>query len=369
MAGEPSDTEIADDLLQYLRGELGSADLAYVTAPVRLSGGNETLIFAFALDRAPEAFSGPLILRAFRAGYVRPDQARWEATVQNAVAAQGYPAPRALLTCPSRAVLGTPFLIMEHLPGTMLLQGTGELDAAGQMRFQRHQTILRARLLLRDLPRICAEAQIRLHTLDPEPLLEAFQREGLPLTSVTFDGRLEALRNRIDGDELGGLREAFSWVIDRQPQNERLAICHGDIQPNNILLTGRAITGVVDWSQAVVAGPAYDVGFTKMAFDTVPLRVPGFLGWAARPAVRRMGSRYMASYRRHLPIDLDAVRYYGVFRGIFVLAFIGGRRLAGTREPDVWDSPDGIAALISYVRSATGTAISLPPETRPAFAT
>src|SRR3990172_5650259 len=95
---------------------------------------------------------------------------------------------------------------------------------------------------------------------------------------------------------LDGLREAFAWLVVKKPAPERLAICHGDTQPNNILMTGKTITGVVDWSQVIVSDPAFDVGCTKMALETVPLDLPPFLQWLARPIAWRVSRNYMRSY-------------------------------------------------------------------------
>ncbi len=355
---------MAESLLAYLRKELANAALSYADAPVRLPGGNETFIYAFRLLGVPAQLSGPLILRAYREGYARPDQARFEAAVQNAIAGLGYPAARVFVTAPEPDVLGTPFIIMQRLPGTLLLEGIGELDESGRMRFQQSRSFLRSIGLLREIPRICAEAQTRLHALDPQPLLDAIEREGLPRSSVTVEGRLDAILGYIEAAELDGLREAFAWLVANKPRPERLAVCHGDTQPNNILMTGKTITGVVDWSQVIVSDPAFDVGYTKMALETVPLDLPPFLRWLARPIARALSRNYMRSYLKKERVRSEAVTYFGVLRAVLALTFIGARRGGGRSEPDVWDSPTGIHNLLARVRSVTGIDVHLPEDRR-----
>lgn len=362
---EPLAGDGADRLLAYLRTTLGQPDLSFRDSPTRLRGGNETFIYLFSLQHAPEHVAGPLILRAYRAGYARPDQARFEATVQNAIAGLGYPAARVFFVCQETDVLGTPFIVMQRLPGSMVLEGIGGPDASGQMRFQKPGRLLRSTGLLGEIPRICAEAQLRLHALNPQPLLDAIEQESLPRASVTVEGRLQALRTTIDDYELEALRHPFAWLAQNAPEPERLAICHSDIQPNNILMTEREITGIVDWSQVIVADPALDVGYTKVAIETVPLDMPSVLQWINRPVARIVSRGYLRRYTRRRRVRRSTIEYYEVLRALFVLAGIGARRRGAPSEPDTWDSPKGVRNLVARVRSVTSTEVRLPADTRP----
>ena len=94
-------------------------DLAQPATP--LSGGFDTSIYAIRLQNAPAAFSRPLILRVLAPRGDPAARVLRERATQNAVAAQGYPAPRVLATTTDAAPLGAPFLVMERLPGTVLV--------------------------------------------------------------------------------------------------------------------------------------------------------------------------------------------------------------------------------------------------------
>jgi len=367
----PDDGPLAGDganrLLAFLSRTLDQPDVSYAAPPERVMGGNETFIYGLRLRDAPAAYSAPLILRAYRAGYGRPHQARLEATVQNSIASLGYPAARVLIVAPGTEVLGTPFIVMERLPGSSVLQGIGGPDASGHMRFEQRGALLRSTRLLWQIPRLCAEAQLRLHALDPQPLLDAIEREGLPPETITLAGRLEWLRAYIDDNNLTGLREAHAWLIAQQREPERLAICHCDMQPINLLVTDGAITGVVDWSQVIVANPALDVAYTKVAMDTVPLNMPARLQWLARPIARIVSRSYLRTYTKERAVRPEALAYYGVLRALFALAGPAVRRATGQSEPDVWDNPQGVRNLVEFVRSATGLEVHMPEDTRTAL--
>jgi aminoglycoside phosphotransferase (APT) family kinase protein len=61
-------------------------------------------------------------------------------------------------------------------------------------------------------------------------------------------------------------------------------VCHGDLHPFNLLVEGDHLT-VLDWTPALLAPPARDVGFTSLLLQEPPLIVPA----AVRRIVRRVG--------------------------------------------------------------------------------
>ena len=91
---------ISDDLLTYLRAELGAPELVYRMPLTQMQGGYETFSFRFQLDGAPAELSGLLVLRLYPALY-GSSNAEWESTVQNLLAGQGFPVARAPLLCTS----------------------------------------------------------------------------------------------------------------------------------------------------------------------------------------------------------------------------------------------------------------------------
>ncbi|PYM39944.1 MAG: hypothetical protein DME16_26965 [Candidatus Rokuibacteriota bacterium] len=271
--------DLASALLDYLRARLDERGLELPEPLTPISGGFDTRIFAFRLRGAASAFAGPLILRLLAPQH-DPARVLRERVTQNTLAGLGYPAPRVLLACPDAAPLGGAFLIMERLPGAALLQ---------------------AHYL--NLSRVLVETQLRLHALDAETLLRAMDEEGRdsratggPAMSrdvITLEGHLAQLEARIARGALDGLRPAMAWLVEqRPPEQSRRVICHGDFHPHNILYSGGAVTGVIDWPNVVVAEPAYDVATTRIILRFTPMELsalPVPLRWLIAPARLRHG--------------------------------------------------------------------------------
>src|SRR5262249_28667088 len=179
---------------------------------------------ALRLRGAPAELTGPLVLRVLRAHH-DPAMILREHAAQNALADQGYPAPRVVHASLDPAPLGAPFLLMRRMPGTPLLS-TGPVG----------------------MDRLLLEAQLRLHALDPAPLVLALGERG------TFDGYLASLERRVGRAGLAGLAGLMRWLGERRPAPAAApVICHGDLHPQNLLVDGGRVSAVLDWPNAVVA--------------------------------------------------------------------------------------------------------------------
>jgi aminoglycoside phosphotransferase (APT) family kinase protein len=300
-------------LVDYLRAELEAPALRLAETLTSISGGYDTKIFSFRVDGGPAAARGPLILRML-APHTRPARVLRERAVQDAVRALGYPAPAVLCASPDPSTLGAAFLVMERLPGRPMLDvqrfGAGPVLVA---------------------------AQLRLHELDAEPVLRATEAVGAG-DAITVGGLLADLAARVAGPPLAGLERAMDWLLARRPaEPARRAICHGDFHPGNLLMgagtrasparawrqrPGSAsdvgmlppgVTGVLDWPNAVVADPAYDVAATKVLLELTPvdvLDVPAVLRPVIDVARRLLLRRYLSGYRRRRPIEPATLAYY-----------------------------------------------------------
>jgi aminoglycoside phosphotransferase (APT) family kinase protein len=121
---------------------------------------------------------------------------------------------------------------------------------------------------------------------------------------VTVPGLLGAV-GRFAG-EFGrtDLVHAARWLTDHPPRPAPDVICHGDLHPFNLLADGDRIT-VLDWSTALLAPRAHDVGFTSLLLSDPPLRVPGW----QRPLVRMFGRvlarRFVRGYQRRAGVTVE----------------------------------------------------------------
>ena len=82
----------------------------------------------------------------------------------------------------------------------------------------------------------------------------------------------------------------------------------------NILVEGKRLTGVLDYTVATIAEPALDVGFTAMSLHVAPIDAPAPIQRVAARVARWMSDRYIAAYRRGTGADLTNQPYYEALR-------------------------------------------------------
>lgn len=102
-------------------------------------------------------------------------------------------------------------------------------------------------------------AVARIHTIDPSEIPAAY-----PIPSPTtfpwwdFDTLLDSVADRIDADALAGLgrtiRAGRSW---RDDIGRGAVVCHGDVHPGNVLMTGAGPV-LIDFDLLCHAAPAWD---------------------------------------------------------------------------------------------------------------
>ena len=374
--------DIPQRLLADLRGRLDAPELAYAEPPTRILSGAENWIFALRLRGAPAELAGPLILRRYRPSR-DPAGLRAEASLQRALAAQGYPAPRVPFVCEDPAALGGAYLLMERLPGRVLV-GTASslLESFGSpARGARH--------LLRGVyeaahraPRELARLMLRLHALDPAPLIEALDEAGVGLRELTPAGRLADLERRAAAARLEGLAPPLAWLRERcaeppcvepaPPESEsgRLVLCHGDLHFMNVLVEGPRVTGVVDWSRGhfAFADPAFDVGVTRALFSVRLPGVPPGLRPVVHAAQGRLRRGFCAHYARGRAVDPEGVRWGEVYR--LVREMVGAGEALRRRESaaldflreggNPWTLPEMRRSALAHIRRRTGRLASLP---------
>jgi aminoglycoside phosphotransferase (APT) family kinase protein len=335
--------ELAARLLEHARRQTAAPALEYAQPPVSINGGYDTRIFGFRLTGATAEWSRPLILRLLGPQH-DPARALREQAIQNVVASQGFPAPRVLSASADSGVLGAAFLVMQCMPGRPLL----DVRRVG-------------------IATVLVDTQVRLHALDASRLLEAMDRLG-GHGAVTLDGFLGWLRARLARRPLDGLRDAMDWLAaHRPPAPERPVICHGDLHPQNILMEGGEVTGVIDWPNTLVADPAYDVASTRTILGLVPLKLSAMpaLARAAIGAARPLLlARYLAVYRRHRRLDPRVFAYYEAVSAMRQLWRAAEARLDATAGAAVLGPLDASAfgdRLCARFARITGVRPTLPP--------
>ena len=314
--------DTADRLIGVLRLAAGRPDLRYARPPEPLAGGFWADLLSFSLVRPPDHWPAELVARLMP----DPRTARKETVVQRALAAAGYPTP------PVRAYggpddgLGRAFLVMDRAAGSPGMPGLdGGLTPAGVRR-------------VLQVPELLATAMARLHALDPDLVRgELKQVREVPATVPELLAAFARLAGERGRPDLAG---AASWLADHPPRPAADVICHGDLHPLNLLSDGGQVT-VLDWSNALLAPRAYDVGFTTLLLSEPPLRVPGWqrplLRWFGRVMARRFTSGY--ARRTATTVEPGELRWYQAVICLRALLDVAGwvhEGSASTRAGHPW---------------------------------
>lgn len=341
------EADVARALLPYLCDAAGAPGLAVAAPPRRMLGGFDTLVYAFELRDPPPELRGPLVLRVYRDAS-GPERAHREGSVQNAVAALGFPTPRVLLTCLDRAVLGGAFLVMQRVRGRVMLDD-----------------FFSPRVLR--MPALLAALHARLHDLDARALERQLTVAHCPTERMSVASDLAAMQARIAAARLDGLEVGMQWVLANRPSPPTTtAICHGDFHPLNILLDRRAVSGVLDWAWSKIDDPAWDIGATVALMTQGPVALPTVLLGVATVARRWLIGRYVRAYAALRPLDLAAVRYYEALRSLAMLVEAGEHLQARSGvipplpKPTAFKDQRVVGRIISRLRAITGVDSSMP---------
>ncbi len=278
---------VAAALLDYLGQRLGVSALAYAAPPAPLGDGWEGYLYSFHLQ-APALlppWDRPLVLR-IHGGREAVAKARREAEVPGFLVRLGYPVAPVILLEEDCRLFGGPFLVMEQVPGTVLLD-----------------VMLARPWGLLHFPARMAEAQARLHDLPTA---------GFPAPRGPFLPRhLAGLAAEMARHRLDGLAAGLAWLEAHQPgPPAEPRILHLDFHPLNLIVRPDDSFAVLDWTYADVGDPHADVASTLMLLDCVPLtgtpwqRLASLVG---RPVV---SAWYLRAYRRRRRLDEERLAYY-----------------------------------------------------------
>jgi aminoglycoside phosphotransferase (APT) family kinase protein len=346
LTGSRASADVSAPLLASLMGRLDAPALNFAEPPSPILGGFDTSIYAFSLNNAAAPYSGALIARVFRT----PGEGvrtRYEAIVQNAVAALGYPAPEVLLIEPHAEPLGGPFVIMRRMPGNAML-GALLGPKIGNM----------ATLLGR--------WQARLHDLDAEEFRRRLGNAIDPRRLASVDALLDQYEESVTRASLDGLRPALRWLLEhRPPATATNSICHGDFHPLNVLVSDGEVSGVVDWAWVAIAQPAFDVGATVALLSHGPVGLPRPMLPLVRIVRSWIARRYLGAYASVRDLDLHEVRYFEALRLFQFLCEAGEQMQAakGVVESEMQSpffAPHVRNGILKRLRSITRAEIALP---------
>jgi aminoglycoside phosphotransferase (APT) family kinase protein len=186
--------------------------------------------------------------------------------VLKALARSDVPVPQVYCYNDDDALLGTPFYLMEWLEGRVFTAyGMAGITAE-----------------LRDgLYRSMCQTMAKLHRLDFRAVgLGDYGRVGNYFErQISRWSRLWAQYRRGDDDN-PDLDRMMAWLEKRIPDNEQLALCHGDLRVGNLMFhpTEARVVGVLDWELSTLGHPLVDVAFNTQAWHMAPDENGGIAG-------------------------------------------------------------------------------------------
>jgi aminoglycoside phosphotransferase (APT) family kinase protein len=335
-----------------------------------LASGWETTLYEFSLrgrsEKLPGAEPGaPLVLRFYPSAEAA-DKGALEYRIIRHLAAAGYPVPKPYLFEPGGAAIGAPFLVMQRLGGGPLFAVRSfprafKTFSMGFLGFVR--------------------AQVRLHRMAVAP--SAFEMLRTPTDRSEIDElarehaaerllelSLETIASRVAQGPLPGLASALERLRRRAPEfkDAPASLLHLDYHPQNVMVEGFRVTGVIDWANAAIGDRHFDAATTAVILSTSSMEHPRWMrdNVAGNNLRRTFNALYLALYQVCAPIELRRFRYYQGLAAALRLSMLGMMRMRGPQSvgfrPGAISevTPSVLRLLGRYVARKTGTAVTVP---------
>ena len=245
---------VAADLHRFVHAHYGPH--CSVEALKVMEAGHAGLTFGFrVVDRAAAATRAQLILKLSPPGVRRAgntDVYR-QAPLLRALHRAGLPVPDVPWAGADEDAFGTPFVMMQFLPGQpfFVWQPDASFDLAPRA--------------VAALWQQCIDALARLHRFDWRRHLPDWQA---PCALRDEIGRWSPILAKSPEPPWieAGLRTR-ERLLATLPSDAPVGLVHGDYQPGNVLYDGGRLSGVIDWELASIGGRLLDVGWLMMLAD------------------------------------------------------------------------------------------------------
>jgi len=160
---------------------------------------------------------------------------------------EGIPVPHVLEYDPTyENPLGHPFMIMERLEGTNLLEAAGNLNKT------------QTGNLLRDT----ARTLYRIHRVNTTNL------KVMKFTTLKsfIDSGISNIRRFAAFSHMRNFEKFENWMQKNRPSETTYnkALIHNDFHPLNIMVSGESLSGILDWVDAIVGEVQVDVALFSL---------------------------------------------------------------------------------------------------------
>lgn len=311
------DTPLLD---AFLRREIPG-----LAGPLRLQkigGGQSNPTFFVSFDNRE------LVLRKKPSGDVLPSAhaVDREYRVMKALASTVLPVPPVLLYHAEPDVIGTPFYVMERVPGRVF----NDNAAPGVTPAERRAIYF-----------AMADTLATLHAVDWRAAgLADFGKPGGYFRRQLRRWEQQWELSRIE--PIPAIDELLAWLGSHLPDDDETAIAHGDFKLNNLLFhpTEPRVVAVLDWELSTLGHPLADVAFNTVAWRTLPSEYGGIRGLDLLALGIPSEHEYLAHYyRRSGRTDpaRQAMPFHWAFalmRWSVIFAGIAARAARGTAASD-----------------------------------
>ena len=169
------------------------------------------------------------------------------------------PAPKPLIYCADKAVIGSEFYLMERRSGLIIRGTMSEPSAAADGLTLQNSADLRKRVVESFI-----ENLVKLHSLDYKKIgLENLGKpEGYAERQVT--GWTKRYFNAKTDDQTE-LEKSIEWLNSNIPESSGATLVHNDYKFDNVMLNPHdltEITAVLDWEMTTIGEPLMDLGTT-----------------------------------------------------------------------------------------------------------
>jgi aminoglycoside phosphotransferase (APT) family kinase protein len=339
----------------------------YLGTPLRslkvLASGWETTVFEFATasnsSRLPlMPARTPLVLRFYQGTFADPKGARENFTIAK-LSGVGFCVPKPYGYEPDHKVLGAPFLIMERVPGGPLF-ATRSFPSALKTFSLGFFGFVRAQVRLHQM-------ELRKSGLDE--IRRAYAPEGIDANGPLLDRMLKIIEQRVEQGPLPGLKEAYARLAARAAEfrSAPLSLVHMDYHPQNVVVKGLRVTGVIDWVNTDIGDRHLDAAMTAAILSSSAMEHPRWMrdNVAGNSLRALFASLYIPLYHAMAPLDFERFRYCQAVASLLRLSMLGmmrtrGAEVVGFRPEAIGEVTPAVVKLLSrYAARKSGAAVGL----------
>jgi aminoglycoside phosphotransferase (APT) family kinase protein len=228
---------------------------AHATGLATMADGHAGLTFGFDVAGAGGELLKSYVLKLAPFGVVRrgnTDVYR-QAPLLRALHQLGLPVPAVPWAAADEDLLGTPFIIMEKLPGRVFLL------------WEPHAQFSREPAAIATCWRQCAALLAQVHQVDVAAALPNWETpRGLAEELAIWPN---VLKHAQDPAWLAAGTRLGEQLLAQLPKNPRIGLVHGDFQPGNVLFEAGRVSGLIDWEISLIGAQGLDLGWLLLFSD------------------------------------------------------------------------------------------------------